>query len=241
MSFKKFCPKCGKETDLFIGKICKECFLKNNKLFSVKKINITQCKHCERLLSAGKWVDFSEDEIANEVASKVKILPGLNDPKIFVELQPLPNKNYEALIKIDGLLNNFLIEEEMACKFQLKETTCDACMKLNSDYREAIIQIRSKKEENENSMLELAINLLNTEKSKDDLSGTSRIEKVKNGYDLWVGSKKSAAKVVRSLSKFYGTRTIASKKLIGEDEQGKRKYRHTFCVRDFKIKDKSED
>lgn len=235
MSFKKFCPKCGKETDLFVGKICKDCFLQNNKIFSVKKINISKCKHCNKILTSEKWVDFSEEEVAEEVASKVKITQELNDPKIFVELQSHPNNNYEALIKIEGILNNFLIEEELVSKFQLKETTCDSCMKLNSDYREAIIQLRSQKKENEDSMLELTQNLLDMEKSKDNLSGTSRIEKVKNGYDLWVGSKKAAAKIIRNLSKFYGVRPVVSKKLIGEDEQGKRKYRHTFCVRDFEI------
>lgn len=237
MTFKKFCPKCGKETDVFIGKICKDCFLEKNNLFSLKKINITQCKICKKILVAGKWVDFSEEAIAEEVANKVKILPELNTPKIFVELEPHIDNNYTALIKIEGILNNYLIEEELVAKFKLKEITCDACMKLNSDYREAIIQLRSKRKENEDDVFLLAKNLLDLEKSKDPLSGTSKIEKVRNGYDLWIGSKKAAVKVTRALSKFYNVKPVISKKLIGEDEQGKRKYRHTFCIRDFDIEE----
>jgi NMD protein affecting ribosome stability and mRNA decay len=53
---------------------------------------------------------------------------------------------------------------------------------------------------------------------------TIKVEKINNGYDLWIGSKKAAAKVSRILSRMYDTRIVTSKKLIGEDDQGKRKY-----------------
>ncbi len=234
MSFKKFCPKCGNETTVLVGKICLNCFLENSKLFEVDKINISKCKHCQRLLSSGKWADFNDETIAEDVSLKVKIIPEVKEPKIFVELEKYDDINYEALIQVKGIINDSIVEKEKSVKFQLKETTCDACMKLNSDYREAILQIRSEKKENEDAMFELAKNLLNAERAKDPLSGTSKISKVKNGYDLWIGSKKAAAKISRQLSKLYDTKITASKKLIGEDEQGKRKYRHTFCVRDFK-------
>lgn len=234
MSFKKFCPKCGKETQIFIGKVCLDCFLKNNKLFELGKINITKCKHCNKLLTKNGWKEFNDELIAQEVANKIKLIPEIKNPKIFVELQKFDEINYEALIQIKGIINDSVIEKELTINFQLKETTCDSCMKLNSNYREAVLQLRAEKKENENAMFELAKNLLNIEKSKDSLSGTSKIQKVVNGYDLQIGSKKAAIKVARHLAKLYNTRIVVSKKLIGEDEQGKRKYRHTFCVRDYK-------
>jgi len=234
MGFKQFCPKCGKETNLLIGKICLDCFLKNNKLFSIEKINITQCKHCQKLLSMGKWIDFNDEILAQNVASNVKIIPEIEEPKIFVEIQSYPELNYEALVQIKGIINNTIVEKEDSIKFQIKETTCDSCMKLNSNYREAILQLRSEKKENEDSMFQIAKNLLDMERSKDSLSGTSKILKINHGYDLQIGSKKAAIKIARHLAKLYNTKIVVSKKLIGEDEQGKRKYRHTFCVRDYK-------
>ncbi len=234
MSFKQFCPKCGKETTLLVGKVCLDCFLKNNKLFEVEKINITQCKHCQKLLFSGNWIEFDDGVIAQEVARNVKLNSEIKDPKIFVELERYPESNFEALIQVKGIINNSMIEKEDSIKFQIKETTCDSCMKLNSNYREAILQLRSSKKENEDAMFELAKNLLDAQRSKDSLSGTSKILKIKNGYDLQIGSKKSAVKIARYLAKLYGTQIVMSKKLIGEDEQGKRKYRHTFCVRDYK-------
>jgi NMD protein affecting ribosome stability and mRNA decay len=234
MSFKKFCPKCGKETSSFAGKICLNCFMDKNEIFTIDKINISKCKHCLKILDSGTWIDFSEEEIAEMVAKKVKVVNEVEEPKIFVELEKFDNINYEALVEVKGIISNSVVTEQKSIKFQIKETTCDACMKLNSEYREAIIQLRSEKRENEDDMFTVAKNLLMAESSKDALSGTSKIEKVRNGYDLWVGSKKAAAKVSRELSRMYGTRIVNSKKLIGEDDQGKRKYRHTFCVRDYK-------
>lgn len=233
MSFKKFCPKCGEETSSFAGKICLKCFMNKNELFSIEKINITKCKYCQKILDAGVWVDFSEEEIAQIIASKVKIVNEVLEPKIFVELEKFDEINYEALINVKGIIENNIVEQDKSVKFQLKETTCDSCMKLNSDYREAILQLRSEKKENEDDMLLLAKNLLDQERSKDSLSGASKIEKVTNGYDVWVGSKKAAAKISKELARIYKTKITTSKKLIGEDDQGKRKYRHTFCVRDY--------
>jgi nonsense-mediated mRNA decay protein 3 len=231
MSFKKFCPKCGKETELFVGNICADCFLERKNLFSVEKIKIFLCKHCQKLLLNNKWVDFSQEAIAQEVASQVDILVELKKPKIFVELEKKSDLDYGALIKVAGFLTNYLIEKEKIVNFQLRETTCDSCMKLNASYREAILQLRAKKLEDAVAMLEITKNFLEKERIKDSLSGASKITETKNGFDLWIGSKKSASKVSRELSHIYKVRPIVSKKLIGEEKSGERKYRHTFCIK----------
>ena len=80
-------------------------------------------------------------------------------------------------------------------------------------------------------MLEVTKQLIAGEKEKDSLSAVIKILKGKNGYDLWIGSNKGAGKVARKLSKLYKTKIIISKKLIGEDDGGKRKYRLTYCIK----------
>ncbi len=231
MGFKKFCPKCGKETNTLVDNICIDCFLEKKSLFDIDKIKIYFCKHCLKLLLNNKWVNFNEESIAEEVGFQVKINSELKKPKVFVELEKKSNLDYEALVKVTGFISNNLVEKSKRINFQLRETTCDSCMRLNASYREAILQLRAKKSVDANAMLELAKNLLEKEKAKDSLSGTSKIIETKNGFDLWVGSKKAAVKTSRELSRIYKVKPIVSKKLIGEEKSGERKYRHTFCIK----------
>jgi nonsense-mediated mRNA decay protein 3 len=231
MSFKKFCPKCGKKADSLVKNICVDCFLKNNSLFEVGKVSIKICKFCGKLFLSGKEFIFDEELIAQEIASKTKIIPQLQDPKIFVELIKKSDVDFEALVKVKGFINDFLVERQKSINFQLKEITCDSCMKLNSDYREAILQIRSDNKRDVKAMFNLVNDLLKKESFKDSLSGTSKIIELKNGYDFWIGSKKSAAKIVKYLGDIYKVKPKVSKKLIGQEKSGKRKYRFTFCIR----------
>ncbi len=231
MSFKKFCPKCGNETSQLVDKLCLKCFTKNNTLFDIGKVKFFICKWCGKLLFNNTLKGFEEETIAQEIATHVKIIPQLEKTKVFVELSKLSELDYEALIKVQGFLADNLVEDKKIIKFQLKETTCDSCMKLNADYREAILQLRSENMDEAESMLKLAEELLKKEKVKNPLAGTSKISKVRNGFDLWVGSKKATVKVSRYMAKLYDTKIIVSKKLIGEEKNGKRKYRHTFCIK----------
>jgi len=233
MSFKKFCPKCGKETTNLIGKECLDCFLKKATLFTIKNQKINICKHCGKAIIKGHWEDFSERLIGEEVASKVKITNGLGieDVKIVADLEKKEDNEYEVLVRVKGMISGNLVEQEKIISVLLGDTTCDPCMKLNADYREAIIQLRGKTMEESEQMLKVTMDLLNKEREKDSLSGTSKIIEFKTGYDLWIGSKKAASKVSRFVSKLYKAELKVSSKLIGEDANGKRKYRFTFCIK----------
>ncbi|MBT4870273.1 MAG: hypothetical protein HON47_01755 [Candidatus Diapherotrites archaeon] len=233
MSFKKFCPKCGKETDKLVGNECLDCFLKKTKLFTIKSQKILVCKHCNKAIIKGHWEDLSENLIEGEVASKVKLNTDFNleDYKVLVELQKMGADEYEALVKIKGFISGNLLEQEKIVWVSLKGTLCDSCMKLDAEYREAIIQLRGKDKEESEQMLKITLDLLNKEKAKDSLSGTSKIVELKTGFDLWIGSKKAAVKVSRYVAKLYSVKLKVSSKLIGEEKSGKRKYRFTFCVK----------
>ncbi len=231
MSFKKFCPKCGEETNSLVGNVCVNCFLQGKKIFDVEKVSIFLCKFCGRLFIANKEVAFSEELIAEEVAHKTKLLPQITDPKIFVELSRKTDLDFEAKVNVKGFIEDVLIEQDKIVHFQLKETRCDSCMKLNADYREAILQLRSSNKDDKDSMVKIALDFLKRENEKDPLSGTSKIVELKNGYDLWIGSKKAAVKVSRYMSKLYKVPQVVSKKLIGEEKSGDRKYRFTFCIK----------
>ena len=124
-----------------------------------------------------------------------------------------------------------LVEQVKIVWVKLTSTMCDSCMKLDAEYREAIIQLRGKDKEESGQLLKITLDLLNKERAKDSLSGASKRVELKTGFDLWVGSKKAAVKVSRYVAKLYDVKLKVSSKLIGAEKSGKRKYRFTFCVK----------
>jgi nonsense-mediated mRNA decay protein 3 len=231
LGFEKFCVKCGKTTDALIHGMCTDCFLKRHELFEMKEINVERCVKCKKGRVKGHWEYLSNETIANEVSSKVKLNHNLDQPKIFVELTPQGETDFEANITVEGFLDGVLVSKKMRIFFSLDKVSCDACMKLCSNYREAIIQLRAGSQEEADAMLEVTKELLAQESAKDSLSASIKTLSMKRAYDLWIGSNKGASKVARKLSKLYKTEIICSKKLIGQEDSGKEKYRFTYCIK----------
>lgn len=231
MGFGRFCAKCGKETEAVINGLCAGCFVKKNNLFEMKDFRIEHCVKCGKVRIKGHWDSFSNEIIANEVASKVKLLHGLDQPKVFVELTPLGKDAYSAKISVSGLVNEVLVEQSKPFEFLLDRVSCDSCMKLVSNYREAIIQLRAGSKEDVVAMLEVTKQLFVQESSKDSLAAIVKILTGKAGIDLWIGSKKGANRVVRKLEKIYKTNAVISKKLIGVSDGGAEKFRVTYCIK----------
>jgi len=230
MSFEKFCAKCGRTTDALIHGMCSDCYLKRKDLFEVKEINIEICVKCGKARIKGHW-DFPSDEIvANEVASKVKFLHSIDQPKVFVELTPITKIDYSAKITVSGLIDGVLVEQTKVDEFYIQKVSCDSCMKLVSNYREAIIQLRAPSQEEADAMFEVTKQLLENEQAKDSLSASIKVIKAKNSYDLWIGSNKGATKVARKLCKLYKTTLLVSKKQTGGGFGNKPIYRFTYSI-----------
>lgn len=231
MGYDKFCAKCGQKTTALINGVCQECFLQKKHLFTFTKPHFTVCKFCGKFLSHGKWFFFADESIKEDLKKSVHLDHDLEDGKVFVEVKQLSDSDFAALIKVEGFIDGVLVNSEKSINFSVKPTTCDACMKLHANYREAVIQIRAPKDEAK-GMYELAIAMLDKERESNSLSGTSKIIEAPYGYDLWVGSKAAAVKVARALSKTYNLRVISSKKIIGE-EGGRAhfKFRFTYCLK----------
>lgn len=237
MSFKKFCPKCGKETEWLIKGKCRECFLASQEIFSIKNFSnkMPLCGRCSKVLLQGKWIEPSERAVAKEIESKIKTIPDLHDPKIFAEAKKIAAQNgkeeFYVSAKVIGIIDSQVVEQEKGFVVELQGSICDPCMRLSSDYREAIIQLRAGSKKEAEEMLHQTEKLVKEEKENDPLSAIVKTIKVRNGFDLWVGSKKASAKVSGRLAKFYDTRQIVSRKLIGRTRDGGEKYRFTFCVK----------
>jgi NMD protein affecting ribosome stability and mRNA decay len=233
MGFEKFCVKCGKTTDALINGFCSECYLKRHSLFEVKDFQLERCVKCAKARIKSSWFVLTDELIGNEISSKIKMNPDLEQGKVFVELTPIDEYNYKAKITVEGFLFGVLVKQDVEKVFSLKKVSCDACMKLVSNYREAILQLRAPSKEEVESMFETAKQFLADEQAKDSLSAAIQIFKLKSGgYDLWIGSNKGASKVARKVSRLFHAKITDSKKIIGEEGgRGHFKFRFTYLVK----------
>lgn len=231
MGFTRFCPKCGKDTEVLIKGVCKDCYLSGRDLFTLRDFSIDLCGKCGKIRVGFKWNNRNDEDIINIITQKVKPVSELEQTKVFVELKQKDEVTYDVNVKVVGILEGVLTEQEKSFVFELTKGICDPCMRLSSDYREAIIQLRTEKGGKEaEAMLKITEEFIEQEKQSNSLSGVVNLLKTKNGFDIWLGSGKAGAKISNKVGKIYHTKVLTSKKLIGAD-QGKRKFRYTFLIR----------
>jgi nonsense-mediated mRNA decay protein 3 len=231
MGFDRFCVKCGKTTDALIKGMCQECFLKRHELFEIKDFDIEVCVKCGKMKVKGRWGAYNFDAIGTEVASKVKFLIDVDQPKVVVNVEPISQFDFDSKIDIAGFIDGVLVEQSINYPFSLDKVSCDPCMKVVSNYREAIIQLRAGAMSEADEMFQIAKTFLDEERAKDSLAAVIKVGKLPHGYDLWIGSNKGAYKVVRKLEKLYKVKALESKKLIGEDRSRRQKFRFTYCIK----------
>ena len=211
---KKFCPKCGKETKTFVKGLCLDCYLEKLKIENKipKEIVINQCPLCKDFILKNRNLKFDE---------AVKYLI-----KDFLKKIPIKDFEYKIEDNILHLIINLKVDHkiknlEKAVKLKIKKTYCKFCRLKISGYYEGIIQLRNLPE---NKIQEI-INLIKKIEKKNRMAFISKEERLKNGLNLYVGSKN----VINILKKKFEYKTKVSKKLYGI-KNGKKVYRVTLLI-----------
>lgn len=235
MPLERVCPKCGISKGHFIGSFCTNCYLKDHELVQIpKKVELEHCKVCNKIRYRGKWQEQTTPILEDFVKSNIKSKE-MGSERISIDLEPKDDNTTAATIVITGIIQNQEVTIEKETQLVLKEVMCDPCMRVQSYYHEAILQVRFKDEKpnadrNEKLKKEI-LQLLFSEKKKDPLAEAIDIKKSKNGLDFLIGSKKSARKLSSILASKYNSNQKVSYKTTGRDKFGKDKKRFTFCVR----------
>jgi len=234
---KKFCPKCGATDKPLIKGFCLNCFLQDHpEIVQIdREIEFERCKKCGRIRVKGSWVEEREENLMEIVLSKLK-LKEFSKPEIEIDFEWLDEAsgNYKAEIKVKGEIDNQKVEVKRETLLKAKTVVCDPCMRLTSQYHEAILQIRGGKETAKKEFQDVLLqvnSLLATEEKKDSLAKVVELHWKKNGFDVWIGSKHAAKIVAEKLAKKFKSKVTVSSKLLGRDREGREKYRFTFCVR----------
>lgn len=237
------CPKCGKEKnkDSFTGKVCSDCYMDKRKIIELKIREISLCKKCGREKNKFKWASFSEDEVIDKIAENIKV--DLDEYELQdIELDFYKNK-IVANVSVKGKLNGKSIASREEFNLPLTYQYCEDCYKSISDYFVATVQIRydhpdeyyieilGKKTLNE-YLLKLMNSVIKEQRKEGDfLANVQKVEVVKNGLDIYVGSKRQALEFIKAIKPIFRYERKDSTSLIGMDKRGKEKIRYTFLVR----------
>lgn len=217
------CPICGRKSE--VGVFCSECYLKKNlKLELPGVVELQHCPRCGAYLLKGRWVRELDDETAvkNAVENEIKTnIKGLKRAGVIgVEIEKA-GKGYEATVTaaVGGA------EMRRQTKVRMKNVACPECSRIAGGYFEAVLQLRGGVGKKTVDRIVREI-----EGHKDKYAFVSEVRKVRGGYDVYLGSKKSAEKIVRG---FRGEAEIKkSFKQAGMDKQtGKTRSRFYYLIR----------
>ena len=202
MKSENFCPLCGNKKGRFIKGLCEDCFLKKHKLVEIPEpISFEQCRTCGKAKLFGKLVVPDQKNLALLVKKKVKINE-LDNAEVHATVSMIEDNEFSAKVHVKGIIDNVPLSFEKDVLFEPKSVQCDPCMRLSSQYHEAIIQLRAKegtgKKELE-AMLPKLIGFVEAMHSRDSLAAVTEVSEKREGFDLKVGSKKAAQNAVRQM------------------------------------------
>jgi nonsense-mediated mRNA decay protein 3 len=207
---ERVCPRCGalSGTKKFFGDFCEDCYLDTINLKFPARIEIQVCKICGKA-RLSKWGELNKTNLESIVKKNVE---GNYDS---FHVSHLAGDQYEVTFLVSRGSNYF----EVKRRFLLKrnKSICEDCSRATSGYYEAIIQVRGRNAQRWAG------------KIMRELRGRTFVSKyleLNEGIDIYVGSKKEAAKALSALER----KPTTSDKLYGVKD-GRRVYRRTYCVR----------
>lgn len=243
-----FCPQCGSTDKIMIKGLCKDCFLKDFQLISIPdKIEVTLCAHCHSNLKEGKWKDLGlpeEEIIYRALEEAVEIEDLVENPAVDLEILKMRGSIAECLIQITGSVLGEKIIQEYHVNVRLNKSVCPDCSKFNAGYYESVIQLRADKRPLTDLEIESADQVVNSTLERmwenNRMAYLAQRAKMKEGIDYYIGSQKSARKVLSALREVLGGVAQESPRLISQDKStGKGLYRTWISLRlpEFNIGD----
>lgn len=202
MHMERFCPICGKSDQkvAFHGELCMECA--KERISPLPTVRVRVCPKCNEVIDKARKKKGMTFEAEASRMLKIK----QQNPKYSADYKTVEYDTPAGRISQDIVV---LTEKEM----------CAECARKGSQYFEAIIQLRG----DEKRMDIMAERLLKRISSR---SFIPKIEELKEGLDIYCGSRNEAISALNSQQLGF----LRTEKLAGEKD-GKRLYRTTLLVR----------
>ncbi len=222
---RKFCPKCGRDTEEFHDNLCTDCFMENKSSLGKlpERMVARRCSACRKYLVVDKKFD-SLNEAMEEDLRKLFNKPNISSVSFREDTSR--GKLHVTIVSEFGGIKK---EEEAKVNLSVKRIQCQYCAMKDSGYYQTVLQIRLPPDI-QNSIIDDVVKRLSFLSHFDPQSFISKVEKTKKGgVDLYIGSKKAANDVVKALKKDLGVKIKFSKKLAGKS-RGENVYRDTILI-----------
>ena len=219
----KSCPNCGKDESAFdepfVGAFCPDCFASKKSLFEVKQpLELEYCQKCEKARFTGVWERPNAERLAMYITGKIR-----SEYPFTVKAGELKSPENNMLqIEIEILLDlpqGSTAKKKTTRTVTLLPTQCVSCSQRSGGYFEAIIQLRG-------DPAKIARKTALIKAMVGNESFVAKVEELKEGTDIYVGSHKTATDVLSRLKLAY----TQANKLAGK-KRGKNLYRRSYCVR----------
>lgn len=218
---KKFCPKCGKDADVLYDGVCKDCLAKKENILSKSlpdTIKLNECKVCGKVFGAGKGHQTVYGAVEEAVTKHLKKK----------EIESASFRLREGVVTVTAIYPGGSSEEKDT-NIAVKKITCKDCSLMKIGYFNSIIQIRGT-ESWTKEVLDLIEDIVGRLNKKNGMSFISKIEHIKQGYDIYIGSKFAARTAWHAVRLKYPVEVKITSKLGGSDG-GKKIYRDTILIK----------
>lgn len=222
MRRSKFCPKCGKETQDLHSGLCEDCFLGKTGMTDKlpAKISLGTCKMCGHLFAGTGRFDEEEEAVEHVLKKTLK--------QKEIETADYRIDGNVLHLTVDLLVDGLEKKVETDIPLSRKAITCNMCSLQKASYFNVTMQVRVPKEIEDEVVGEIKDEMLRLNK-RDRYAFVSGVQELKEGVDLFIGSKDAANRVARMAQERYGASIKKSRKLYGLIE-GKKSYRDTILV-----------
>ena len=228
------CINCGKNEAMERG-LCAVCITESIKITPPGTYEITVCPKCESVMVGKRWVEENGQSLYEK-----KLLESIStsDKNGFIDLSQSHIKihDYKGIaalhisVRRPGLDN---IEQDFEIPYKVRKISCPSCNKATGSYYEGKIQIRGYKDENSpllEKITEFIVRRMDLYSKKSNDSFISSIEKLREGYDIYLGKKNDCDRICKDISRDYFSNLNVSKTLAGMKE-GHEIYRYTYSMR----------
>ena len=233
-----FCPKCGKDTDVFYDNVCRQCFTGDKKLVECPAVVYSKiCPVCGSVFRKGKWSSKEDESETVEECVKDSLKIDYMAKDIILTLSPkqLDYSRYSVHIYAKAKIKGAPIEAAVGAEVRISWETCDTCSRISGGYFEGIVQIRADRRLPTHDEIlqckDIAGNVAARAQEKGDrLAFIAKTEELEEGADIYVGSIKLGKQICRAITDVFGGKFSESPKLVGQ-KNGEDLYRITFALR----------
>jgi nonsense-mediated mRNA decay protein 3 len=233
------CIVCDKNPAVIRG-LCGECLSNHVQITTVGSVDVTMCPKCDSYKIGNSW---SRGKVEDGLSRKLEEHLVRKDPKVTVRVR----KDNIILRRLDSRIdfhtetqtdNVSVPGRSMSIPSKILLNSCPTCNKISGSYYESIIQLRTYTTDYSkiiDTVLANISNMLDNLDSSASDSFVSKITRVKEGVDIYLGKKTDGIKLTKYIHDHYFSETTITKKLAGRGDGGDL-YRYTNLVRILNLK-----